>query len=212
MKSSELKYPDGDKSQSFRHGLDWDKDQFAICLKKLKSFRNCLDLGGHIGITTIRFSQYFEHVYAFEPVHSKYFKHNTKHLKNVTLFEYAVSDYNGEVDMFINVNNSGGCAVVHEGIIDYLYEKNFVVPTTKFPCVKIDNYNFKDIDFIKMDIEGYNIPALNGMEKLLENNNPVMHIEIGGGDEYSNRFYKLMDKLGYREYAQHGKIDRFFCR
>ena len=37
MKSSELKYPDGDKSQSFRSGLDWDKDQFAICLKKLKS-------------------------------------------------------------------------------------------------------------------------------------------------------------------------------
>ena len=110
MKSSELKYPDGDKSQSFRHGLDWDKDQFALCLNKLKSFRNCIDLGGHIGITTIRFAQHFKHVYAFEPVHGKYFKHNTKHLKNVTLYEYAVSDYNGNVDMFINVNNSGGCA------------------------------------------------------------------------------------------------------
>ena len=196
----------------FRKGLSWDEAQFNICLKKITNFRNCLDLGGHIGITTIRFSKYFDHVYAFEPIHGEYFKQNTKHLENVTLYEYAVSDHNGSVDMFINKENSGGCAVLHEGIQDYLYRKNWVVPTTKYPCVVVDDYNFTDIDFIKMDIEGYNIPALNGMIKLLENNNPVMHIEISGDDAYNKKFYKLIDELGYKEYAQYGRIDRFFYR
>lgn len=207
-----LKYPPGDKSWKFRDGLNWDKAQFNISLKKIKKFRTCIDLGGHIGITSTRFSKYFEQVHAFEPIHGEFFKANTSHLKNVTLHEAAVSDYNGTVDMFINVDNSGGCAVVHEGIIDYLYRKNLVVNTTPFPCVVLDDFKFKQVDFIKMDIEGYNIPAINGMRKTLEEWSPVMHIEIGGDEDYNKRFYKLMEELGYKEYDAYGKIDRFFCK
>jgi FkbM family methyltransferase len=205
-----LAFPDGDQSWKFRDGLNWDSEQFEVAKRKIKNFRTCLDLGGHVGITSIRFAKHFEHVHAFEPVNGKYFKQNTKQFNNITLYEHAVSDHEGTVDMFINTNNS--CAVIHEGIIDYLYSKNFVVEPTSFPCKAIDDYNFENVDFIKIDVEGYNIPVINGMKKLLENNNPIMHIEIAADKSYNQRFYKLMKELGYKEYAQVGKIDKFYER
>lgn len=206
-----LIYPDGDQSWKFRDGLNWDKNQFETAKRKIKNFRTCLDLGGHIGITSIRFSKYFEHVHAFEPIHGKYFKQNTSNIDNITLYEHAVSDHEGTVDMFINTNNSGGCAVVHEGIIDYLHRKNTVVNSTPYPCMPIDHYDFKDVDFIKIDVEGYNIPVLNGMKKLLEDNNPVMHIEIANDPSYNDRFFDLMKSLGYEEFAEIGH-DKFYER
>lgn len=151
-------------------------------------------------------------MHAFEPVHCKYFKENTNHLDNVTLYEHAVSNHEGTVDMFINKQNSGGCAVVHEGIIDYLYRKNMVVNSTPFPCKPLDHYNFKDVDFIKIDVEGYNIPVIEGMKNLLENNNPVLHIEIANDEKYNKKFEQLISSLGYRQYSHYGKIDRFYKR
>lgn len=207
-----LAFPDGDESWKFRDGLNWDNEQFGVAKPKIKNFRTCLDLGGHIGITSIRFAKYFEQVHAFEPVHGKYFKKNTEEFDNITLHEHAVADYEGTVDMFINTKNSGGCAVVHEGIIDYLYSKNFVVESTPFPCKPIDYYNFENVDFIKIDVEGYNIPVINSMKKLLENNNPIMHIEIAADENYNQRFYKMMTDLGYKEFAQVGRIDKFYER
>lgn len=208
----ELVYPPEDQSWKFRDGLNWDKEQFNVARRKIKQYRTCLDLGGHIGITSIRFAQYFEQVHTFEPIHGEYFKQNTAHLNNVHLHEHAVSDKEGTVDMFINKSNSGGCAVVHEGIVDYLYKKNLVVESTPFPCKPIDAYDFKDVDFIKIDVEGYNIPVIEGMRNLLENNNPVMHIEIAADEEYNKKFYKLINSLGYRQYAQVGRIDKFYAR
>ena len=207
-----LAFPEGDESWKFRNGLNWDSQQFETAKSKIKNFRTCLDLGGHVGITSIRFAKYFEHVHAFEPVHCKYFKQNTAGIDNITLHEHAVSDYKGTVEMFINKKNSGGCAVIHEGIVDYLYKKNFVIEPTSFPCDTIDSYNFENVDFIKIDVEGYNIPVFNGMTKLLENNDPVLHIEIAADEDYNRRFYKMIKDLGYTEFAKVGKIDRFYER
>ena len=207
----QLVYPEGDQSWKFRDGLNWDKEQFETAKNKIKNFRTCLDLGGHIGITSIRFAKFFEQVYAFEPIHAKYFRQNTSNIDNITLYEHAVSDHEGTVDMFINTNNSGGCTVVHEGVVDYLYRKNLVVESTPYPCKPIDHYSFKDVDFIKIDVEGYNIPVLNGMKKLLENNDPVMHIELANDPGYNQRFFDLMKSLGYSEFAAIGH-DKFYER
>jgi FkbM family methyltransferase len=207
-----LKYPEGDNSWKFRNGLEWDREHFETAQKKIKNYRTCLDLGGHIGITSIRFSKHFEQVHTFEPIHIDCFEHNTAELDNVTLYPYAVSDKTGTVDMFINTNNSGGCAVVHEGIIDYLYRKNQFVPTTSFPCRAVDEFDFQDVDFIKIDVEGYNLPVLDGMKNLLERCSPIMQIEIAADEAYNKRFYNKMKELGYTEFAQVGRIDKFYER
>ena len=211
-KGMDLKYPKDDNSWRFRNGLEWDKEHFETARTKIKNYRTCLDLGGHIGITSIRFSKYFEQVHTFEPIHTDCFEHNTADLDNVTLYPYAVSDKTGTVDMFINTNNSGGCAVVHEGIIDYLYRKNKFVPTTSFPCRAVDEFDFQDVDFIKIDVEGYNLPVLDGMRNLLERCSPIMQSEIAADENYNKRFYKKMKELGYTEFAQVGPIDKFYER
>ena len=50
------------------------------------------------------------------------------------------------------------------------------------------------------------------MTKLLENNDPVLHIEIAADEDYNRRFYKMIKDLGYTEFAKVGKIDRFYER
>lgn len=206
-----LAYPPGDKSWKFRGGLNWDHEQFEKAKERIKNYRTCLDLGGHIGITSIRFSKYFEQVHAFEPINFEYFKQNTSGIENITLYEHAVSDHEGTVDMFINTNNSGGCTVIHEGVIDYLYRKNLIVDSTPYPCKPVDSYNFKDVDFVKIDVEGYNIPVINGMKELLKDNDPVMHIEMANDPKYNQKFAKLMKSLDYRVFANIGH-DKFYER
>ena len=42
----------------------------------------------------------------------------------------------------------------------------------------IDNLNLTDVDFIKIDVEGFEINVLEGAEKTLIKNSPVLVIEI----------------------------------
>lgn len=69
-------------------------------------------------------------------------------------------------------------------------------------CITLDSLELPRIDFIKMDIEGYEVEALKGAKAVLERFRPTIWVEyhiIGVqaikevlGDKYN---YKIMDKL-----------------
>jgi len=139
----------------------------TILFKKIiKPNMTVIDIGAHIGYYTRLFSRLVGEkgqILSFEPDPDNFrlLQKNTSSLKNVKLFNLAVSDQTDEIN-FYKVKNSTGC---HSIIETDNAEKITVSATT------IDNFISQHpgikVDAVKIDIEGGETKALLGMENLL---------------------------------------------
>tara|TARA_B100000315_G_scaffold152724_1_gene141500 strand:- start:199 stop:441 length:243 start_codon:yes stop_codon:yes gene_type:complete len=60
---------------------------------------------------------------------------------------------------------------------------------------KLDEFNFNEIDFIKIDVQSYEYEVLKGAKKTLEINSPIICLE----EEYpeNSRSIKFLESLNY---------------
>ena len=81
--------------------------------------------------------------------------------------------------------------------------------------MKLDNYNFKDIDYIKIDVQYHELEVIEGGIELLKSNSPVLCIEAArrNDDErsYVNKFANILFNLDYKIVGGLGK-ELFFKR
>lgn len=173
-------------------------------LPYIKNFRNALDIGSCEGTTVLDFSKKFEHVYAFEPLKETFqtLIENTKHLDNVTCYNYAVGESAGEIQITNLVGHPWRNKILDEDgkkFLDYrvksrkLSEEEWSIETVNL--INIDSFEFTNIDFVKIDTEGYVLPVLKGMEKtLIENNPPAIFVEVL---DTNRRVFEFLSKLGY---------------
>lgn len=146
------------------------KQDLAISFCKQK--RLALDVGGHIGLWSHYLTQQFEMVHAFEPVadHRECFAVNVT-AKNVILYPCALGDREGSISMHTSTGSSGDSWVKGSGDI---------------PMHRIDSYGFSDVDLIKIDTEGNELPVLRGAEDTLLRCHPVVIVEQKPG--HAQRF------------------------
>ena len=138
--------------------------------KEIKPGDVVLDIGANIGYYTLIFAKLVGEngrVFAFEPDPTNFalLKRNVEinGYKNVVLIQKAVSNKSGKLRLYLSENNKGDHRIYnsHDG-------RKFI----DIESVKLDDYfnhNVK-IDFIKMDIQGAEGGAIQGMSKLLEKN------------------------------------------
>jgi FkbM family methyltransferase len=90
-------------------------------------------------------------------------------LSNITIFNYAAGDKDGDIEFYMNVANSGGSKIKPK-------TDNFIYRFDKPEIIKVkmkvlDEHasieNLPPADMIVMDIEGAEYFALNGMQKIL---------------------------------------------
>jgi FkbM family methyltransferase len=133
-----------------------------------------LDLGANIGYYTLIFAKIVGaegKVFAFEPDPDNFslLKKNIEinGYKNVILEQKAVSDKTGTVKLYLSEDN-----LADHRIYDSHDGREFI----EIESVSLDDYfeNVNDnIDFIKMDIEGAEPAAIQGMRSLLKRNQNV---------------------------------------
>lgn len=128
-----------------------------------------LDLGANIGYYTLMFARLVGEegkVYAFEPDPTNFalLKKNMRAngYTNVELVQKAVSDTNGKLKLYLSEENRGDHRIYdsHDG-------RKFV----EVESVRLDNYFWgygREINFIKMDIQGAEGGAVLGMADLLK--------------------------------------------
>jgi FkbM family methyltransferase len=151
-----------------------DAAEIALIRRLVRPRSHVLDIGANIGFYTSLLSDLIGadgHVHAFEPDAT-----NFKHLSamagdrsNVTLVPKAVSDRSGKLLVY----TSPKLNVDHR-----TYEFENYKQAIAVDGVSIDDYlggGRSRIDFIKMDIQGYELKALRGMEKTI-GANPAMVI------------------------------------
>jgi len=151
-------------------GRTYQKRYRDIILKFLKDnnckFKNCCDVGAHTGIWSIDFTECFEWVHAFEPIkelRSCYEKNITK--KNYTLYPFGLGNSNEDILFLYNPTHSGDTQVNPQG--------NY-----KSSIKRLDDLSLKNIDYIKIDAEAYELEILKGATVLLTEQSPVVHLEM----------------------------------
>ena len=140
--------------------------QEVFDLLNLSKQENFLDLGAFTGDTVAEFISYvkdYHGIMAVEPDNRNFKRlcENTADLKNITCINAAVSDKSGQI--LISKNHGRGNSV--EG-------KTVEIGTLSLTDICKD---FKPT-YIKMDIEGNEIEAINGGLNLLNAQKPKMHI------------------------------------
>lgn len=137
----------------------------------------CFDGGAYIGDTAVYFMKNgAKGVYAFECYEEnlQYLKKNIIKLgykDNIHICEKALSDKTGEITFSeMESNITGGSIAIDRG-----------GPERKVQAITIDDFCEKEgvyPNFIKMDIEGAEVKALNGAKKTIQQHRPKLAISI----------------------------------
>lgn len=131
----------------------YEKDTTALFKKLIKPGMVIVDIGAHIGYYSRMFSKLAKKngaIYAFEPDPNNYklLSLNSKKLKNVKIFNEALSDKIGLIN-FYQSNNTGCHSLVTQ---------NSIKDTINVPTETLDEFAKKNkiqkIDLIKIDVEG----------------------------------------------------------
>lgn len=142
-----------------------------------KSNDIALDIGANIGIYTRYLSKNFKKVESFEPIEKAYEYIEALHLPNLTLHKLALSNKAGRNT--INVPIKGGTfRFGNSSIENFIYDKYENIHKLSINSELLDSYNYKKIDFIKIDVEGHELNVLKGGEKTIRKLKPTLLIEI----------------------------------
>lgn len=165
-----------------------------------------LDLGANLGLYSLHASRIVGSsgkVISFEPFSINFNalqEHvTTNKLSNVQLEKLAVGEEPGTITLYHNENED------NLGMVTANYIENATREEVKI--VSIDAYlkakPIQKVDFIKIDIEGFEYPTLLGMKSTLTAYMPSILVEILDDSKSSQNSQKVMDYLmgfGYKRY------------
>lgn len=142
----------------------------------------CIDIGANLGYLTVVLSKLAGRngkVYAVEPVKPvlSALNKNTKRLKNVEVLPYALGDENKLMQLGNNsIKNSGylgsGSHFVlgEDAVADVVFEAEMRKGSELFS-------HLKKIDFVKCDIEGYEMVVIPEISEIIDKFKPILLIE-----------------------------------
>lgn len=142
--------------------------KYRKALKFTKGRRAALDIGGHVGLWSWQMAQDFHRVWAFEPMpeHRLCYEHNMRHFTNWTLFPFALGNEDKMVHVRTRtVGSSGDTGVDLSGAGEAVQMH------------RLDNFELKDIDLVKIDCEGFELFVLQGGVETIKRNKPTIIVE-----------------------------------
>jgi FkbM family methyltransferase len=192
------------------------KKKYEKELTLIKKFtdksKEAIDIGVYRGVYSYELAKYFKFVHAFEPnplIFPYLSKNLTKVIKNLKLYDIALSDKSGEVNLRIPNRTKSlfkknveelyklGCATIHNENVFNKYHQFNVKKN------KLDNLiKSKNIGFIKIDVEGHELEVINGARKLIKENKPILLIEIETKHTKKNinETINTINQYGYKSY------------
>jgi FkbM family methyltransferase len=189
----------------FRPILEQDPRGFEIdhlesALSHCKNFRTAVDGGAHVGTWTRQMSTRFSRVLAFEPARDTFdcLRQNLAGYGNVSIYPNALGPtrcVGSVIDDPVRQGNTGARHLLLSG------------EGGDIEVLPLDYFRLTDLDFLKLDLEGYELFALKGAVETLDRCKPVVLIECKKfkPPRYGNSHEAAADyilTLGYREVAR----------
>lgn len=158
-----------------------------------------VDAGAHIGLFSAHMARHFKWVHAFEPVRSNFecleanwkrFRKKGAPAPNVTLYRMGLSNQAGETEIVRHGGKS------YSWRVEPGSQAEDITAREKIKVRTLDSFFLSDIDFVKIDIDGHELAAVEGMAQTLLRCRPVVLIEEKfDRDRKASKFLK---RLGMR--------------
>jgi len=143
-----------------------------------KKFDVALDVGANVGLWSRDLVKKFGKVIAFEPV--GLFRDCLE--KNVTGSNFFISPLAlGDQDTTAKMN-------ITEGNTGHTHIDPSSIGSGDITVVKLDNLGIDDVDYIKMDCEGFEYRVIQGAEQTIKKCRPVIVVEQKPHDMYSKDY------------------------
>ena len=155
----------------------YQHDKMTAALAHVRQFRTALDIGAHVGFWSMWLADRFQSLHAFEPValHAKCWRANVTG-PHAILHPCALGAEHGTTGFATNNENSGKAHIDGAG---------------KVPVAPLDEFNFNEVDFIKIDVEGFESAVIDGGRDTLLRCRPVVIVESNG----QHKRYGLQDPV-----------------
>lgn len=175
----------------------YEPDLTYFLMEVLKNKKGTfVDIGGHIGRFTVLMAKNNWEVITFEPVKSNYDMilknlESNNSTNNAKVYNLGLGESNHKQKIYYNLSELGESSVVASA--DKKDESEIeIVAFDTF----IKNTAFNELCIVKIDIEGNEENALNGMKKFIQNNKPLLVIELWEDNSKNVTDYLL--SMGYK--------------
>lgn len=168
-----------------------------------------LDIGANIGQMSVYYADWAKTVWSFEPLPHLFDialeNVSQNSLANVEVHNLAVGDK--ECDLFMKAvsTNDGASFVTQKAGKDLVKVRSITLDS-----LLDDIPTWKRVDYIKIDVEGYEPFVIQGGKKLIEKYRPVIQLEVVDSHLNRNGFdsvklVKMVEELGYTAQLSNGR-------
>ena len=179
----------------------WLKKHFKTLITK---GANILDVGANIGFHSLYFAELAGakgHVISVEPIPQN-FEALEKNIalnsfSNITTVQKALASEERLIEIGIDINNQnpGAFSLFNNG------EKKLKIACTTGDML-LNKLGIRKIDFIKIDVEGFELEVLKGLSKTIEKDRPVIVFEFDRNyqlrkDEVPNEIFLMLSSYNY---------------
>jgi len=198
------------------NGVSINSEKDLLLLPEVvKSGNVVLDIGANFGLYTKILAELVGangRVYSFEPVPDTFdvLANNVRRsgLHQVTAMPLAISNTSGVATISIPKYEDGSENYYEASLVTSKNSVGIAIQTLRLDD-RIDL--FQRLDFVKMDVEGHEPPALEGMRAIVEQFYPIFLIEINDGfapGSTGNLVRNMMAEWGYSMHYYDGSALR----
>ena len=191
-----------------RRGYRWEEHQHDVIDKYLNKNSIALEAGSHVGTIAVKLAKTCKFTYCFEPIINTYDLLKFNMNKNCKTDKYKL--FNKGLGKCIKNENISW--ISHEGPGGIGLTNNFLEPTTQrdktetIEIITIDSLNLDRLDYIKIDVEGYEEHVINGGINTIKNYKPIIALECfetfsplkSASIEFVKNKYNFLLTLGYQ--------------
>lgn len=193
----------------------FEGDILKLFKSELKKDDIFLDIGANIGQHSMYASFFCKHVYSFEPIKRIYDQFTDSvfenDILNISVYNYALGKEKESIPIWSSASNMGASSI--------LYSKNKKLEQY-VKVIKLDDVysviGIEKVDFMKIDVEGYEWNVLLGAEELIKKYKPKILVEFikyenSQDGETLQNIYNFIKKYDYEIYdvgSEGGKFNK----
>lgn len=183
---------------------DYNRGEEMLFRSTISEGATVIEAGAHAGCHTMTLSEIVgKHgtVMAFEPQPPIYWQ---------LCGTIAINDVKNVIPMHAALGEGNGTIGVPA--FDYSVDQNFGgmslrdvppnVPCANIPLLTIDALRLPRLDFIKIDVEGFETAVLRGGRETIARHRPYLYVEIDREDQRAETVQTMLD-MGYKVFEHH---------
>tara|TARA_R110000796_G_C14387302_1_gene416006 strand:+ start:44 stop:697 length:654 start_codon:yes stop_codon:yes gene_type:complete len=197
------------KIEKFRHHYN-NCEQSVKTYDHLLENSDILDIGSNVGFFSeaIIKNVNYKSIHLFEPSkeYFNYSKNNVllRNCSNIFFNNYGLGDTNSTSTLYKSPNNNIGWNTFYKK--DPMHATDFIDTMNNESCTikKLDDYKIENVDFIKIDVEGFEDKVIKGGLQLIKKFKPYILVEVGWGTSHPDwggclKIYNQLFDIGYEK-------------